>query len=150
MSYVVTRSFLMRLTLTVAVAIAAAMLGSSINELRSSRATAQIGTPFPSAANVPPAVQAAADRIVPSFDGIVRIDRKVIVRVADVPSRDVGIAGVTSGSWAVAVAGDIAQTWGPMARPNSQCAIWFINSRGDVFAFQNSVLSTCGPYFSAK
>jgi hypothetical protein len=57
-------------------------------------------TPFPSAANVPAAVQAVADRIVPSFDGIVRMDRKVIVRVADVSPRDVGVPGVTSGSWA--------------------------------------------------
>lgn len=107
-------------------------------------------TPTPIAVLVPPTVQAYADRLVPSFDGIVRIDRKVIVRVSDVAGREVNVPGVTSGTWAIAVAGDIAPTWGPLRRPNAECAVWFVNSLGEPFAFQSSGPGICEPYFAAK
>ncbi len=98
---------------------------------------------------MPPAVQAYADRVVPSFGGILRVDRKAIVRVNGVIDRTVAIPGVTSGMWAVVVAGDIRQTWGLLARPNSECAIFFVTSLGDVLARQESTLRTCEPYFAA-
>lgn len=98
---------------------------------------------------VPPAVQAYADRVVPSFAGILRVDRKEIVSVAGVIDRDVAIPGVTSGTWAVVVAGDIRQTWGLLPHPNSECAIFFLTSLGEVFASQGSTLRTCETYFAA-
>lgn len=108
----------------------------------------EVVTPAPSAIVVPPPVKTYADRVVPSFDGIVRMDRKVVVRVGDVTGTD-AMPGVTAGTWAIAVAGDIAQTWGVMVRPNSQCAVWFVNSLGEPLAFQSSALSICAPYFAA-
>jgi len=148
MSYIVTRSFLSRLIFGVLVLIAAAGTGSTVDQLRGSPQTiVPARSPAPT---VPPEIQAAADRIAPPFGGIVRVDRKVVVPVASVASREAAVPGVTSGSWAVAVQGDVAQTWGPLARPNSPCAIWFINSLGDVFAFQSSNRATCDPYFPAK
>ena len=102
--------------------------------------------------SVPPAVvQAVADRIRPQFDGVLRVDRKVIVQLGDVDRRDSpGITGATDATWAIAVVGEIAQTWGFLPTGNSQCAIWFVNSSGFAFASQRGALSKCDPYLASK
>jgi hypothetical protein len=86
--------------------------------------------------------------VIPSFGGILRVDRKAIVPVKGVIDREVAIPGVTSDTWAVVVAGDIRPTWGVMARPNSECAIFFLTYLGEVFASQQSTLATCERYFA--
>jgi hypothetical protein len=106
--------------------------------------------PVPTAMVVPPSVQAYADRVVPFFDGVVRIDRKVIVRLGDVTGRDVNIPGVSSGTWAIAVAGEIAATWGLLERPNAECAVWFVDPLGEPVAFRSSGRAICEPYFAAR
>ena len=115
--------------------------------------TTPVAEPSPTTAvRVPPqAVQAFADRVVPSFDGVVRIDRKVVVQLGDVARHDTpGIPAATDATWAIAVVGDIAQTSGRLPTPNSQCAVWFVNSVGQVSAFQSGALSSCDPYISAR
>ena len=99
---------------------------------------------------VPPAVvQAVADRIIPRYEGVLRVDRKVVVQLGDVDRRDgPGIPGATDGTWAIAVIGEMRQTRGLLPAPNSQCAIWFVNSEGFAFASQRGALSKCDPYVS--
>jgi hypothetical protein len=81
-------------------------------------------------------VQALADRVTTSFDGIVRMDRKVVVQLRDVSRADgPGIAGATDGSMAIA---------------NSQCAIWFVNSLGQIFATQRGPITRCDPYLAGR
>lgn len=120
--------------------------------------TAVVGTtplvaPTPAAAVrvPPPEVQAFADRVNPSFDGVMRMDRKVVVQLGDLDRRDSpGIAGATDATWAIAVVGDIAQTRGLMPAPNSQCAVWFVDSLGLPFAFQRGAVSACDPYVASR
>jgi hypothetical protein len=98
----------------------------------------------------PPAVGAFADRVIPPFDGIVRIDRKVVVQLGNVVRREPPIQGATDSSWAVAVVGEIAQTWGLLPVGSSRCAIWFVDSAGLVFASQRGPTSTCDAYLSGR
>lgn len=108
-------------------------------------------SPTATVPSTPAVVQALADRVTTSFDGIVRMDRKVVVQLRDVSRADgPGIAGATDGSWAIVVVGDIRQTMGVMAVPNSQCAIWFVNSLGQVFATQRGAITWCDPYLAAR
>lgn len=101
--------------------------------------------------SAPAVVQAVAERVTTSFDGIVRMDRKEVVQLGDVSRADgPGIAGATDGSWAIVVVGDIRQTMGVMAVPNSQCAIWFVNSLGQIFATQRGPITRCDPYLAAR
>ena len=130
---------------SIAFALFAVLLAQDIATPTPSKSPAPTATP----ATVPLAVQAYADRVTPSFAGVVRLDRKVVVRVADVAQRDAAIPGATSGTWAVAVAGDIRQTWGLLARPNSQCAVWFVTQEGLPVAWEGGTLDRCEPYFSA-
>jgi hypothetical protein len=112
---------------------------------------APVVAPSPTASlPLPPAVvQGVADRIRPQYDGVLRVDRKVIVQLGDVDRRDSpGIPGATDGTWAIAIVGEIAQTWGLLPTGNSQCAIWFVNSAGFAFASQRGALSKCDPYVS--
>jgi hypothetical protein len=132
--------------------VAAAAVGLTLAQLTMTAPSTQTPSATsapPAAPTVPPAVQAYADRVVPSFSGIVRIDRKAIVRVGGVLDRDVAIPGVTTGTWAVVVAGDIRQTRGLLPHPNFECAIFFVTYLGDVFASQGSTLRTCEKYFAA-
>jgi hypothetical protein len=51
--------------------------------------------------------------------------------------------------WVVAVLGDIAPSFGVMARPNSQCALFaFWADTGEVWASREGSLSICQPYFA--
>ena len=103
------------------------------------------------AVRVPPAVQAVVDRIAPHYDGVLRVDRKVVVQLRDVDRPgSYGIPGVTDGTWAIAVVGEMRQTRGVLPIPNSQCRIWFVNSEGSTLAAGGGALSRCDPYFSAK
>src|SRR5688572_3076669 len=99
----------------------------------------------------PSSVQSMADRVTVSFDGIVRVDRKVVLRLSEVSrSLEPAISGATDATWAIAVVGDIRQTWGLLDAGNSRCAIWFVNTLGQIFATQRGAISRCDPYMNTR
>ena len=103
-------------------------------------------TPVP-----PAAVQAIADRIAPPYDGVLRVDRKVVVQLRDVERPgSYGIPGVTDDIWAIAAVGEMRQTRGVLPIGNSQCRIWFVNWEGRHVAASGGGLGSCDPNFSAK
>jgi hypothetical protein len=138
--------------------ITAAAAVAALTVFAATRPDPPIATPvvLPSATSqarvLPAAVQAYADGVSVSFDGIERMDRKVVVQLGDVP-RPAGspaISGATDATWAIVVVGDIRQTWGLLPVPNGECAIWFVNSIGEVVATQRGALSACDPYLVVR
>jgi hypothetical protein len=108
-------------------------------------------TPLPSGVVDPQPLLRQHTRVI---GGVLRVDDAVakLVSTADyLGARTIATPAVNAPAtvWVIAIVGDIRQTRGVLARPNSQCQLSvYWASTGELWSTAEGSLSMCQPYFS--